>query len=273
MKSIFYLALFCCFFYTACNKNQSTENEEAAMEAAIPAEPVDTFFAIMVNDLRMRDEPNLKSNVVTKLKIETEVLYLNKRSEFTEKISIGGSIRDEPWYEVTTRDGKFSGWVYGGGIQLIDVPINPEEKLSAERLVYAIDNGLKENLETIFKLTLPGESNRFKGFYEYKPGLAGNRILDGNFRLETRYLIEDYNLEAEVHIQGRYRNGKKDGAFTCRSYFPESETVATLYFEESQEKCIWGSYHGHAEDTQYSYREDQPGRCDFDYLREQADSQ
>ncbi len=273
MKLFFYLILFSGFLFTACNKTQSTRGEQETTEIIPPTEPVDTFFAIMVNDLRMRESPYLESQVITKLKIETEVLYLNKRSDFLEKISIRGAIRNEPWYEVTTRDGKFSGWVYGGGIQLLDAPSNKEEKLSSERLVYAIDNGLKENLETIFNLKLPGESNRFKGFYEYKPGLAGNRILDGNFRLETRYLIEDYNLEAEVHIQGRYRHGKKDGAFTCRAYFPESETIATLYFEESQEKCIWGSYQGHAKNTKYSYREDQPVRCDFDYLREQANLQ
>ena len=271
MKPFVLISLLAAMILLACNSKSSDEDTDTLLENMEPAEPLDTFFAIMVEDLRLRDSFTLNSNVLTKLKKETEVEYLHERSDFTQKINIGGARRDEPWYKVVTLDGQHEGWVYGGGIQLIDQPSSFDEpKLDAERLVYTVDNGLKDNLETIFNLVLPGQSNRFKGFYEYKPGLAGNRILDGNIRLETRYIPQDQNVEIEVHIQGRYRNGKKDGAFTCRSYMPDSETVATLYYEESQDKCIWGSFHGTVNDQSISFREDQPIRCDFDYLQEKA---
>ena len=242
--------------------------EEIAEEST---EAVDTFFGVMVEDLRMRTTPNLdNSEVLTKLRIETELQYLHNRSDFTSTINIGGKARTEPWYEVTTLDGQFKGWVYGGGVQLIKGPSKPEITLTPERLVYSVEGGLDENLESILDLELPGSNTRFKGFYEYKPGLSGNRIIDGSIRLETRELIEESNLEIEIHIEGRYIDGKKDGAFTCTYYYPESEAISTLYFEASQNNCLWGFYYEVADGEVYAYREDQPSSCDFDFLRRQA---
>jgi len=274
MKRVAYIMTILLLSY-ACKKNQNSQ--DLASSDSNPTEeisaPVDTFFSVMVHDLRMRSEPNLKSEVLTKLPRESELVFLHERTDFTSEINIGGKSRDEPWYKVQTRDGAFKGWVFGGGIQYIAEPsATPEVNLSSERLVQAIEDGTRENLEDILELVLPQfSSDRYKGFYQYKPGLSGNRILDGSFRIESRYLIEEYNVEAEMHIEGRYRNGLKDGAFTCKLFYPESNSVSTLYFEDSQERCLWGSFYQEAEGEKYAYREDQPKDCTFDYLSEMGE--
>ena len=261
-------------FYFQC-RNSINESLDSTLPESEPELIAiqDTFFSVLVDNLRMRTAPHLNdSEVVTQLKQETDLVYQHEKTDFLSTITIGGKKKEEPWYKVSTRDGQYEGWVYGGGIQMVEGVKKEEFTLTPERLVYSIENGTEENLEAILDLSLPGSNKRFKGFYEYKPGLAGNRILDGSIRLESRQLIEATNVEREIHIEGRYRNGKKDGAFICRYYYPESEGIATLYFEETQEKCLWGFYYETGEGEKSAYREDQLTDCSFDILREKARS-
>jgi len=44
-----------------------------------------------------------------------EVHFLNEITPFTEKISLGTSVADEPWVKVKTKRGG-EGWVYGAGV-------------------------------------------------------------------------------------------------------------------------------------------------------------
>lgn len=86
-------------------KNNNTKNE-----------PITVEIYTWVNKLRMRSKPDTKSDIIAEL-VEGEALtYLDEKTDFTQKISMRGSIQDEPWLKVKTKTGKI-GWVYGGGVK------------------------------------------------------------------------------------------------------------------------------------------------------------
>ncbi len=67
-----------------------------------------------VDNLSIRKEPNLKSEVVTRVKENEELTLTGKKSDFKETIELRGKSYTEPWLEVQTSDGK-TGWVFQGG--------------------------------------------------------------------------------------------------------------------------------------------------------------
>jgi len=68
----------------------------------------------------MREEATTNSPIVITLKEGEPLDYGGERSDFTEKISLRGTLFDEPWLKVTTKSGK-EGWVYGGGVKFYKV--------------------------------------------------------------------------------------------------------------------------------------------------------
>ena len=84
------------------------------------ATPTITEIYTWVNELRMREEPSTNSPIVVTLKEGEPLEYGGEKSDFTEKISLRGTLFDEPWLKVTTKSGK-EGWVYGGGVKFYKV--------------------------------------------------------------------------------------------------------------------------------------------------------
>ncbi|MCB9333816.1 MAG: SH3 domain-containing protein, partial [Lewinellaceae bacterium] len=70
---------------------------------------------VTINGLKMRKEPNLKSGVVTRLKLDEEVFFLNEKSEKRDTINLGYETVAEYWVKVRTKSGK-DGWVFGAGV-------------------------------------------------------------------------------------------------------------------------------------------------------------
>lgn len=93
----------------------TNETQEApAKTAAAPAETYSTLY-VTINGLKMRKEPNLKSGVVTRLKLDEEVFFLNEKSEKRDTINLGYETVAEYWVKVRTKSGK-DGWVFGAGV-------------------------------------------------------------------------------------------------------------------------------------------------------------
>jgi len=55
------------------------------------------------------------SAILNKLVLFEEVHFLNEITPFTEQISLGTTVADEPWIKVQTKRGG-EGWVYGAGV-------------------------------------------------------------------------------------------------------------------------------------------------------------
>ncbi len=74
-----------------------------------------TRLYVTIDGLNIRNGPSLDSTILNKLALFEEVHFLNEITPFTEQISLGTSVADEPWIKVRTKRGG-EGWVYGAGV-------------------------------------------------------------------------------------------------------------------------------------------------------------
>ena len=132
---ILLLTMFVSFW--ACkdtNSGQSHETDPQTTDSIANANtaPVETTRVYTwIDKLRMREMPDTKSNIIKELSAGDPLIFLNERSDFTQKITLRGIAFDEPWLKVKTSDGK-TGWVYGGGVKFnapkVDQSPNPYDK-------------------------------------------------------------------------------------------------------------------------------------------------
>lgn len=80
-----------------------------------PASAKYSTLFVTIDGLNMRKEPNRKSPVVARLKLDEQVFFLNKKSEQPEEINLGYEKVTDYWVNVRTKSGK-EGWVFGAGV-------------------------------------------------------------------------------------------------------------------------------------------------------------
>lgn len=121
---IFIILFFACKDSPFSNSSTSTASESTAESedsmAQVPQAAPITEIYTWVNELRMREEPSTNSPIVVTLKEGEPLDFSGERSDFTEKISLRGTLFEEPWLKVSTKSGK-EGWVYGGGVKFYKV--------------------------------------------------------------------------------------------------------------------------------------------------------
>ncbi len=75
-----------------------------------------TPLYVTLEGLKVRKGPSLDSSIVSVLSLHDEVMFMEKRTDFREKINIGNEIyTTEPWFFIQTKKGH-QGWVYGAGV-------------------------------------------------------------------------------------------------------------------------------------------------------------
>lgn len=82
--------------------------------------PTPTYSSVFVHvdQLKLRDKPFLKeSKVLAQFSLKTELSYLGNKTTYKDKITLNNVAYDEPWLEVQTKDGKYKGWIYAGGVR------------------------------------------------------------------------------------------------------------------------------------------------------------
>jgi len=120
------LLIFIILFFSCKDSSTTTSVGKSKEAVAIdtvkkePAPPAITEIYAWVNELRMREEPTTNSPIVVTLKEGEPLDYAGEKSDFTEKISLRGTLFNEPWLKVSTKSGK-EGWVFGGGVKFYKV--------------------------------------------------------------------------------------------------------------------------------------------------------
>ena len=104
---------------TDLSQEKGAATEENVEEKA----PAKIEIYVWVDKLRLRSEPTTESEIVATLKEGEALTFLNERSGFTEKINLRGTLFDEPWLKISTKEGK-EGWVYGGGIKFYKIGVD-----------------------------------------------------------------------------------------------------------------------------------------------------
>ena len=70
---------------------------------------------VTIDGLKVRREPGLKGEPVAKLALYEPVTFLNKKTEWTQEISLGYEKVTDHWVKIRTQSGK-EGWVFGAGV-------------------------------------------------------------------------------------------------------------------------------------------------------------
>lgn len=74
-----------------------------------------TVLYVLLDGLKLRTGYHLDSSVVKTLKLNDEVYFLGKTTDFKQKINLGDRVAFEPWVKVRAYTGH-EGWVYGAGV-------------------------------------------------------------------------------------------------------------------------------------------------------------
>lgn len=83
--------------------------------AASPIQTELNRLYITINKLKLRKDPDLKSEVLAELPLFEEVYFLNEVTDSTFEVNLGYEKADEPYVKVRTKRG-IEGWVYGAGV-------------------------------------------------------------------------------------------------------------------------------------------------------------
>jgi len=99
----------------AGTSSASTTSAKKTTTTSVAPKDLPGKLYITIDNLKLRKSPSLDSVVVATLPLFEEVYFLNEVTEFTQEISLGYEIADEPWVKIRTRKG-LDGWVYGAGV-------------------------------------------------------------------------------------------------------------------------------------------------------------
>ncbi len=248
----------------SCNKNETTNNQaeliEEPTEAADPISDAEDFeedvlyAQAIVDKLRMRAEPNLKSEVLFTFQENQRMIFLGEKSSFTETVELRGEPIAEYWYLV--KHYHFEGWVFGGAIKFLDDK-NEDSfrvvKLSSQEVedIIGLDIENKDGFKQMYVLTDIDDLN--------DPNKTGYIEAKG------RYFIEDIGSEFQDVYRGQFIKGKREGRFSKEVLGGEEECTFSLFFEDDNcnrgyIRCVLNG----EEESTYSY--DNLKACTFQAL-------
>jgi hypothetical protein len=84
-------------------------------QAAPSASASSSTLYVTIDGLKVRKEPGLKGETVAKLALYEPVVFLNKKTDWTQEISLGYEKVTDHWVKIRTQSGK-EGWVFGAGV-------------------------------------------------------------------------------------------------------------------------------------------------------------
>lgn len=120
---------FCAFFAfcaLSCSNDLAKIEEDKALQDSLGVQKSnfrnslpqegDLLYAC-VDNLRMRETPDLKGKVLLRLPESSEIIYTGEESENTAEAEINGEVKSAPFYKVKAQTGEI-GWVFGGGVSM-----------------------------------------------------------------------------------------------------------------------------------------------------------
>lgn len=133
MKRILFVILSLFFLYSCSNNNEKIDGLKNII--AGDENEIENTAKVLVQGLRMREHPTLKSKSIVSIPEDSVVTLLGEKTDYSEKITLRGLEYNEPWYLVSFS--KYEGWVYGGGISLRETPKLSNVFPKPDKLYYA----------------------------------------------------------------------------------------------------------------------------------------
>lgn len=149
------MRLYIIFFFTllmSCKSEKNSGAQDTGSVSVSASEPV--IFITHVEDLRLREGPGEKAEIITTLKKGTMLRDAGEVSDYTSKVKLRGITYDEPWIKVITEKGE-EGWVYAGGLEI--------KEAGDQKIVHAL---VQKKSTAIFGLTLTQAMNQYRNRFQ-----------------------------------------------------------------------------------------------------------
>ncbi len=193
-----------------------------------------------VDDLRIRAQPSLESDILYKVEFGQHLDYLGEKTKQKTKATIGGTERNDRWYKVRAKTPFLSdGWVYGGAIHSASDPsfLDPNTK----RKIKIYSNINIDSIQTLTGISWISNDYEYDGVVSYRNNNADIEKRNGKFYFQG--LSKDKNMhgiegnQAEQILRGSFVAGKMTGSFEQVDHYWETTTVMTLVY--NQNECIY----------------------------------
>jgi Bacterial SH3 domain len=225
-------------------------------------------YRARVDNLRLRQDPNVTSKVLYTVNENEEVYYIDEKTIAEETIKMRGGDRTESWYKVKTKTGVV-GWVFGGGLHL-EEEINKSD-ISTQKKQFKKMSA--NTLSKILDLDIESDYPNYHGYYEYYKTLNATEILHGQFSIKQveRVKIDEGFYDNLINIYtGSFVNGTKTGKFTHETSFYEGGHTSSIVFGENG-KCDFSKIERKAEGDVMKYRIESPSECTFEFIEKESD--
>lgn len=212
------------------------DKSQSVFELAIDTQDLIDYTGtatVIISDLSVRNEPNIKSSVVAILQ-EGENVELLAKTLQKSTISIRNKPSIAPWYKIVTSKGQ-TGWVFGGGIsQSRALPSEFEDLYAKIELLY---DGYSISLENKKNIKLANHlvDNEPSYFYNFsfflKPCYIFDYQTDSPRGLTTKVLVNS--------ITGQITKMQTDRNSLYLS--PDAVYLLNAYSEQQNVFQIWKS--------------------------------
>jgi hypothetical protein len=210
------------------------DKSQSVFELAIDTQDLIDYTGtatVIISDLSVRNEPNIKSSIVTTLQEGENVEVLAKTVQ-KSTISIRNKPSIAPWYKIVTSKGQ-KGWVFGGGIsQSRALPPEFEDLYHTIELLYDGYDIYLENGQKI-KLTNDLADDKLSYWYSFnffvKNYYVFNYQTDSNRGLEEKILVNKYT--GKITKIKTYQNGlyfSDDASYLLNAY-SEKDNVFQIW--------------------------------------------
>jgi len=227
----------------ACQDQAKDTDEKVTEQTAdfldqekVEKEPATIEIYVWVDKLRLRTEPTTKSEMVTTLREGEALTFLNERSDFTEKINLRGTLFDEPWLKIATKNGQ-EGWVYGGGVKFYKIGVDEAPTPYDDCFKLQKDRKMTQAKKCIDRTHFRALKQASSLVHESTNGLSfrllsGDQFILNNVGRDSVYEFRYYLKEmAAFVVHATYGNQEgyllvddKTGAITRTKGFPKAST-------------------------------------------------
>lgn len=249
------------------NESQLNETQSFTIDSDEVNTPNAKYVYSILDNFRIRAEPNTSSEILGKLSFGERLEYLEEKSFDKDSISLNGKMRYENWYKVRRKPFNYNhqivGWLYGGGIVF-----------SNDDYTYDLDNNTFKTIAELSNVDLNrmldfqiDEPFAFNGLISYSGNTSSENMKNGRFYLfgYSEKGASDFNYERRtVRYQGIYKNGKLNGVLNKKYSGHESFEETNITFEEG--KCIAFKMERNSEGEIERHISQSPSDCSFDFI-------
>ena len=236
------------FSFSTCKNTNSSESatNDSATDSNLPQKEVTkedqkVIIYAWVDKLRIRKEPNTKSPIVDEVAEGTALTFLNEKTDFTQKISMRGTLFDEPWLKVVTnKDADKVGWVYGGGVKFYkpDVDANPSPY---DKCLQASLKGQIDKAQSCFDAIEKKQLQKDSKFVRKTANGFKITLLNGKKEVLTNVALNEEQSNSEKSVDYSYRYYlDRMGYFVFNAQHYEGNSHFLMNDKSAKITLLWG---------------------------------